>query len=431
MTVNKENPCLTWFNNEKNVIYAAIGADGAPFGKDDNATAYLVSFLNLFQGVQSCNNNHLLFGANCEEDHPLLKKYTEHLTKEMEEIEGKCWKTERGYEVTFKLKLILADQKWVASMSGELNNAATYFSSFANVNQDNKGTMGSSIGEHSSATWKPWNYDDRMETVKKVEKFKKMLKDPVTKERSKVTAFISKERSRQEYAPARGTFTGLESKKFSWNFAFAIQELLNFDSIKQSTKLKLHALAFAALQLREAVAIYSRIEVDRELIQKLFLKCNNYFHTNCLFLGNAVCPTTWTVGYAIPYHCNQLFESIGYGLGLNTMQGREAKHIKLAKYVQNTCNVRKSDRWWVVFRHEFVSIVWMRELDPMSTTYQSKRKPGKSYVPNRIIKNPGRYCFCGNTMEPESNTKCVACCSDIMSMIQQSVTDSKRLIIDK
>ena len=76
-----------------------------------------------------------------------------------------------------------------------------------------------------------------------------------------------------------------------------------------------------------------RVEVDGELVQKLFQKCSNYFNANCLFLGNAVSPTTWTVGYAIPYHRNQLFESVGYGLGLNTMQGREAKHIKLAKYV--------------------------------------------------------------------------------------------------
>ena len=80
-------------------------------------------------------------------------------------------------------------------------------------------------------------------------------------------------------------FTGLESKKFSWNFAFAVQELLNIDSIKQSTKVKLHVLAFAALELREAAAIY------RELVQKLFLKCSNYFNANCLFLGNAVSPT--------------------------------------------------------------------------------------------------------------------------------------------
>ena len=44
------------------------------FGKDDTATAYLVSFLNLLNRVQSCNDNHLLLGANCE-DHPLMKSY--------------------------------------------------------------------------------------------------------------------------------------------------------------------------------------------------------------------------------------------------------------------------------------------------------------------------------------------------------------------
>lgn len=38
ITVNDENPCLTWFNGQKNVIHVSIGADGAPFGKDDNAT---------------------------------------------------------------------------------------------------------------------------------------------------------------------------------------------------------------------------------------------------------------------------------------------------------------------------------------------------------------------------------------------------------
>ena len=29
----------------------AVGADGAPFGKDDTVTAYLVSFLNLLNRV--------------------------------------------------------------------------------------------------------------------------------------------------------------------------------------------------------------------------------------------------------------------------------------------------------------------------------------------------------------------------------------------
>ncbi len=60
LTVNKENPCLTWFNNERNVIYAAIGADGAPFGKDDNATGKYIP--NLLSGnVPYCAQHCFLF----------------------------------------------------------------------------------------------------------------------------------------------------------------------------------------------------------------------------------------------------------------------------------------------------------------------------------------------------------------------------------
>ena len=89
----KKNPCLHWFNCEESVFYVVVGADGAPFGKDDTATAYLVSSINLLQRVQSCNDNHLLLGANCEEDHShvLMKSYSSHLASEMREIEEKHW----------------------------------------------------------------------------------------------------------------------------------------------------------------------------------------------------------------------------------------------------------------------------------------------------------------------------------------------------
>ena len=45
----------------------AIGADGAPFGKDDEATAWFVSFLNVGKHIQSENDNLLICGANCSE----------------------------------------------------------------------------------------------------------------------------------------------------------------------------------------------------------------------------------------------------------------------------------------------------------------------------------------------------------------------------
>ena len=117
LSLHGKKPCLHWFNGEESVFYVAVGADGAPFGKDDTATAYLVSFTNLLQRVQSCNDNHLLLGANCEEDHVLMKSYSSHLASEMREIEGKTLVTPQGKQVIFRFELIPADTKWMASHS--------------------------------------------------------------------------------------------------------------------------------------------------------------------------------------------------------------------------------------------------------------------------------------------------------------------------
>lgn len=54
------------------------------------------------------------------------------------------------------------------------------------------------------------------------------------------------------------------------------------------------------------------------------------------------------------------------------MQGREAKHIKLKKYIENTTNVQKSQRWEHVFRHEHIAVVWLRDIDPHSVSTGGK-----------------------------------------------------------
>lgn len=76
---------------------------------------------------------------------------------------------------------------------------------------------------------------------------------------------------------------------------------------------------------------------------------------NTLFLQK-VNPTVWTIGYVV--------QTLSFGLGLNTMQGREAKHIKLKKYMENSTNVRKGQRWSHVFRHEHIALVWLKDIDP-------------------------------------------------------------------
>ena len=513
LTLHEKDPCLQWFNGEEGVLYVAVGADGAPFGKDDTATAYLVSFLNLLQRVQSCNDNHLILGANCEEDHPLMKSYTNHLREEMEEVEGKQLTTERGKQVVFKFELIPSDMKWMSSHSGELNNCATYFSPFANVNQTSKRTIGGTIGD-PEATWRPWDSTKRLVVAERVVKLKSKLRDPMGKQRNEVTKFIAQNKSRQEFVPPLGKyvdllkaeplhntnnawqswfltalaivmhythqnhlkaatavsdlpdssplltflkclkdtlkcgrlykaflrwfsekrkkgisfsyrFTGLESKYFCWQFATLIQELLKIPTLSKGHVLKLHTLSFIGVKLRDAVSIYSRVEVSIEQVENLKVLCQQFFNANSLLLTD-VTPTVWTVGVAIPYHTSKLHQKLGYGLGLNSMQGREAKHVKLAKYVENTCNARKSLRWWTVFRHEFVSMVWLREKDPYSIAYRcEKRNISDSYIPKRVRDCDDRFCHCGLSKKTTGNQGCEICTSDVMKAIKQTVASGK------
>ena len=72
----------------------------------------------------------------------------------MEEVEGEQLTTEGGKQVVLKFELIPSDMKWMSSHSRELNNFATYFSPFANVNQTNKRTIAGTIGG-PEATWQP------------------------------------------------------------------------------------------------------------------------------------------------------------------------------------------------------------------------------------------------------------------------------------
>lgn len=68
-------------------------------------------------------------GANCKEDDAVMISYTKHLVKEMKTIEAK--KTIGNVDVKFVFQLVPSAKKWLASMARELNNAVTFFYTFA------------------------------------------------------------------------------------------------------------------------------------------------------------------------------------------------------------------------------------------------------------------------------------------------------------
>ena len=86
---------LLWFDRNEYSFSISLGADGTPFGKDDEACAFLLSFLNTGTRVASNMENFLLLGANCSETHPVMVKYTRKLVSDVKYLEGKVFQVSR------------------------------------------------------------------------------------------------------------------------------------------------------------------------------------------------------------------------------------------------------------------------------------------------------------------------------------------------
>ena len=80
-----------------------------------------------------------------------MKRYATKIAAEIQVIESKEYFVKES-KVTFSFELVPADMKWLASISGELSNAAYYFSTFANVNNDTKHTVNCSFGLQQDCT---------------------------------------------------------------------------------------------------------------------------------------------------------------------------------------------------------------------------------------------------------------------------------------
>ena len=91
----------------------------------------------------------------------------------------------------------------------------------------------------------------------------------------------------------------------------------------------------------------------------------------CSLLLGSVLPTVWTIGHAVSFHRELLFNKFGLGLGVNSIQGCEAKHFRIAQYAKHAA---LSPKWVLVFRHDYNTGIWLRMQDPSSVPYLKKKK---------------------------------------------------------
>ena len=101
-----------------------LGGDVAPFGKDDTACSWLVSFLNIGHGILSSNENFLLFGANCSDNCLPVKRFLNNLLSSINKIQTSSYSIAckgKAIDVRFVFSELPNDMKMLAFLAGELS----------------------------------------------------------------------------------------------------------------------------------------------------------------------------------------------------------------------------------------------------------------------------------------------------------------------
>lgn len=204
--------------------------------------------------------------------------------------------------------------------------------------------------------------------------------------------------------------TGKDSRLFLQNFMLLISCLEN--DVKKGTREEviLHILAYICFNLRNCVSLFTRVDISYSQITKLRQFCINYFKAHCLFLK--VNPTVWTLGHILPAHVHVMKNMYQMGLGLNLMEGREAKHVFIAKYSASTLY---SFRWEQIFRHEYLTLVWLRQRGYNISNQQSG---SRTYIPKGA--GSSSMCYCGLT-KSEEVAKCRFCIHPLRKKIESSI----------
>ena len=224
----------------------------------------------------------------------------------------------------------------------------------------------------------------------------------------KLIRFFESDPSLKSNKPFDVRFTGRESFMFLQFFPLLIDEL------KSKVPLKAHqtlcAIFHQTLLLRQLVSYSVRIDdISFEDVEVMRQLGRQLFKSYC-FYDDSMTPSQWTFTNVAPYHCKELLLQTGMGLGVNTMEGREQKHQQLRKY---STKATFQNKWFTVFRHEFIHNVYLKEESFDTVRYKKK---GKRYVP---VAEPGQCNKCCLVL---SGNVCAWCDSPDMIKMSERVS---------
>ena len=145
---------------------------------------------------------------------------------------------------------------------------------------------------------------------------------------------------------------------------------LSCENDRQKQRQTVLALVFIGIRLRDCCSIFNRYEIKEADINRLKAIATEYCHANKLFFLYQMNPTIWTIGHVVPEHVKDVYNKFNQGLLTVTMEGWEAKHIKLHRLSLNTTYKSK---WFDIFRHKYVMLIWLHEHELQPSIYEESK----------------------------------------------------------
>ena len=178
-------------------------------------------------------------------------------------------------------------------------------------------------------------------------------------------------------------FRGKESLSYLRYFSQLINMIL-INISDETVKKKLLQIHFQSIHLRKLLSYSVRItDFNFEDLADMKRTGKALFKACCLF-DSKVSPSLWTLCNAAPVHAEICVNKYGFGLGCNTMEGREQKHQMIGKYAENTT---VQNKWPLILRHEFIQLIHLRENGYDLKVY---RKKSLKYVLS--VKDTCEFC---------------------------------------
>ena len=213
---------LIWFNELTNHFVIQFSDDGAPETKELSMSIGSLTVWNFGERVRSRDYQYILHCLSVNEKDKIMEDLWKQHSEEMLMLEGNILNV-CGQQCTLEFQPS-ADQSWQSWACGELNQAATYPSPYANVHKS-----GATTGHTPSDTWKPPTMEQREEDLRKLDEFRSSLCSTLSEKEKheKELAFMAESGTRQVLYPRIGAFADRQRPEPLHNENNAWQHLLN------------------------------------------------------------------------------------------------------------------------------------------------------------------------------------------------------------